>query len=532
MRPHFHRPGALRALLTIAAAAFLHTPAAGQSLLDPVVDAGELRVHGGGQFLGWSERFGIDGAREPLSLDLDRASAAELVPGVAGLHSALEDLLGTTGPFRLGASEATVSQQEVRIPLSLDLGVLDRLTVGLTVPVVHTFLEADLRIVPDPDADLGLNPAITGADAVPGFLAELADRRQVTADLVTQRCGEDPASEGCQAASDLVGVLEAGGEGLARAYRSSGLFPVEGSPTGEALAGWYATLNDALVAEGLTPLSAPLPLAAAPLDHAGLNELLTHPAGPFRAAPLMRHGSRWGLGDVEARVGARLLEGERRDSAGVPTLAWSLAAIGTVRLPTGSQDSVDVFLDRGLDDGQLDLEGGAWFSLMTPRFALRARALYTRQQPGTVVTRIVPYGQALGLAGDVVEVERDPGDGFSLEVEPAFRLAPALSLALSWRMLTRGADAYTLLSALPPGDGPVVDHLHDDVALLAVGTEVSVHELGGSLTYRSRGLPETTTGGFESFFSLRSAISGSGGRVPAGIRAEFGVRLLRRLWGG
>lgn len=137
----------------------------------------------------------------------------------------------------------------------------------------------------------------------------------------------------------------------------------------------------------------------------------------------------------------------------------------------------------------------------------------------------------LAGAGDIVEVERDPGDGFSLEIEPAFRIAPALSLALSWRMLSRGADHYTALTAPAPGGGPVNDHFEDDVALLATGTEISLQEVGGSLTYRSRGLPETTGGGFETFFRVRSAISGSGGRVPAGLRAEFGLRLVRRLWG-
>lgn len=532
MRP-FQRP--LAALRTLAITAAITAPAgalSGQSLLDPVVDPGEIRLHGGAQFLGWSERWNIDGAREPLAVDLTRESAAELIPGLQGLRSSLESLVGTSGPFQLGAATATVSQNEVRVPLSIDVGVIDRITVGVTVPLVRTIVEADLRVADDDQADLGLNPAITGGGTVPAFLDSLSARAGSAAALRTQLCDAEPGSAGCTAATALASDLDAAGGLLGDAYRASGLFPASGTSTGAALDAWFAAVNDALTIQGLAPLTTAPPLAAEVADHSGIQALLVDGAGPFRSAPLASYGSRWGLGDIEARIGARLLEGQQVDSTGSATLAWSLAAIGTVRLPTGSGDSVNVFLDRGLDDGQMDLEGGAWLSVATRRFSVQARALYTVQQSGEITKRVAPYGEVLSGTGDIVLLDRDPGDGLSIEIEPAIRLAPALALGVSWRMVSRGEDRYSASGSPVVGsDGAVEDRYYDDLDLLGVGTEYSLQEIGGSLTYRSRGLPETSGGGFETFLRVRKAIAGSGGRVPAGVRSEFGLRLVRRLWG-
>lgn len=524
----------LPALLAAGAVLVGSSPIRGQSLVDPVVGTGELRIRGGGVFLGWSDEFGIDGERVSAGAGLTRASAAELIPGLDDLRSALESLVGTSGPFRLGASTAAVSHNEVRVPLSLDVGVWDRLTVGITVPLVRTTLEADVRIAADEGADLGINPRVESAAAVESFFADLDGRIAAAAALRTQLCGEDPGSDGCAAATSLASDLGDARLALDQAYFASGLFPAGGTTSGDALAAYFDGLDAALTAQGLAPLTSGPPLATAVLDREGLATLVSAAGGPFRAAPLGSYANRWGLGDVEARVAARLLQGERLDSAGVPTLAWSLAAMGTVRLPTGTVDSTAVFLDRGWDDGQMDLEGGAWFSVATRRLALRAQVVYTLQQAAEVERRIAPYGQVLSGAGDVAPVDWDPGDGLQVEVEPAFRLAPALSLAASWRFTSRGADsyAYPAGTVFPDQQPPVRRRYYPDATLLDEGTEVSLHEVGGTLTYRSRGLPETEGGGFEAYLRVHRAVSGSGGRVPAGVRSEFGLRLVRRLWGG
>jgi hypothetical protein len=484
--------------------------------------------------LSWRESFGVSGERVPLGADLTRDSGADLVPGLDGLASALATLVGGGSPLRLGASTALVSHNEVRVPLSVDIGILDRLSIGVTVPLVRTTLEADLRVGTSESADLGANPAFVSGAAVSAFLDALDTRTGDAQALAAERCGLDPGSAACLAASGLASTLVEGFGALYSAYGASALFPATGTSTGDALIAWAAALDASLTAEGLPALGSTPPLATSVLLSEGFQSMISNPGGPFAAAPLASYGGRWGLGDVEARVAARLLQGERQDSLGVPTFMWSLTATGAVRLPTGASDSTGIFLDLGRDDGQLDAEVGVFGALVAGRLGLRGRATYTRQQSGQVDRRIVPFGEVLSGKGDVATLEWDPGDGMSVEVEPAFRLAPALSLAMSYLFVTRGADRYGYPTGvgLPDGATFPVSRFYEDPSVLDVGTELRLHELGGALTYRSRGLPETSGGGFETFLRVRKAISGTGGRVPAGVRVEFGLRLVRRLWGG
>ena len=483
--------------------------------------------------LSWRERFGVAGDRVPLGSDLTRDSGADLVPGLDGLASALTNLVGAGSALRLGATTALVSHNAVRVPLSVDVGILDRVSVGVTVPVVRNTLEADLRVGTQASADLGANPAYVSGAAVSAFLETLSTRAGEAQALATERCALDPSSAGCLAASGLASALLDGGAALNSAYDASALVPASGSTTGEALLAWAAGLDASLTAEGLAALGATPPLAASVLDSDGFQSMISNSAGPIAAAPLSSYGGRWGLGDIEARVAARLMQGERVDSLGEPTFMWSVTATGAVRLPTGSTDSTGIFLDRGRDDGQLDAEVGVFGSLIAGRLGLRGRATYTRQQSAQIDRRIAPFGQVLSGKGDVATLDWDPGDGMSFEVEPAFRLAPALSLALSYLFVSRGSDqyAYPANFNLPDRATFPQSRYYEDPSVLDEGTEVRLHELGGTITYRSRRLPETTGGGFETFLRVRKAVSGSGGSVPAGVRAEFGLRLVRRLWG-
>ena len=178
-----------------------------QSLIDPVIAPGEIRLSGGGSMLSWREAFGLAGERVPLGADLTRDSGADLVPGLEGLASALTTLVGGGSPLRLGASTALVSHNEVRVPLSVDIGIFDRLSVGVTVPLVRTTLEADLRIGTSESSDLGANPAFASGAAVLAFLDVLSTRSGEAQALASERCGLDSGSASCAAASGLASTL-------------------------------------------------------------------------------------------------------------------------------------------------------------------------------------------------------------------------------------------------------------------------------------------------------------------------------------
>jgi hypothetical protein len=511
--------------------------------VDPLVPAGRARLGIEAWFDTAEETFGgsggdegSSGGRTPFALDLRRTSAALLFPGTADLRERLAEALGGDAdafPLRLGASTASARTHRVAVPLSLDVGVFEWLTLGVTVPFERTRIESGLEILPDAGADLGVNPALSNRPLVQTFVESLASGAQQAEALATERCDLDEGSQGCMDALALAEEMGGAAGAFEHLFGASFLFPAAGTATGEALTTRVSDLEARLVAEGLGEL-ADLPLAAQPLEREGMEDLLTDAAGPYGyILPPGTVGGVWGVGDAEARIAVRLLEGVQRDSAGEPTgTAWRLAALGAVRLPTAAGREPDVVLLPRVGDGQLDLVAGAYGALAVSRFAVRSRVLYTRQQPGEVIDRVTPRGVAIATRENLTRLDWDPGDELDVEVQPAFRLAPALSFGLVWRYHRHGQDRYTRLDPLPaPPELPYVPAgtVYDDASVLAAATETSAHEVGGSLTYRTTGLPGSEHSGLEVFAEVRRAVSGSA--APVSTRAAFGGRLLVGLWG-
>jgi hypothetical protein len=512
--------------------------AAAQTLPDPILPGGRVRLEVEGWFSTAYEQ-GFDPATR-LGSVLTRPSAAELFPGTDGLRERLgEALAGDPSPFplRLGASVATATENLTRLPFAVSLGVLDWLTVGVMVPMVRARVEGAFETLPDPDADLGLNPGLTNLALVSGFVSSLGSRGDEVQALADDRCGAAPGSQGCLDAQALADDLTGARGAFAALYGGSFLFPVTGTPVGDALLARVDDLEARLGAQGLDGL-ADLPLAGAVADAGALNDLLTDPGGPYRyVAGPGTLGNIWELGDVEAHVAVRLLEGQRRDSAGTSVeLLWRVAAVGGVRLGTAPTRLTNTLLLPRGDDGQTDLFAGAYGGLATGRLALRAQAFYTRQQAGEVQDRVRAPDEPFAPSASLARLEWDPGDELEVEVQPALRLAPALSLSLIWRYWRHAPDVYTRLDPLPAAPteqdplAPAVP-VRTDASLLALGTERSHHELGGGLTYRTTQLPDAGGDGFEVFAEVRHAVSGTGAYTRAATRLAFGGRLLWRLWG-
>lgn len=527
---------ALFALGTLALA--FPSSAAAQSMPDPILPEGRLRVAVGGLFESAHER-GFD-APLPLGSILVRSSAADLFPGTGDLRARVAAALADDAsdlPLRLGASVATMTENRTRIPFTAEVGVLPWLTVGATVPLVQTGVEAEFGLVPDSTADLGLNPGLTNLGLVDGFVTSIRTRATEARTLADTRCAAEPGSDGCLAAEQLASDLADADTAFTRLFQASVLFPATGTAAGTALQNRVASLETRLGDQGLGGL-ADLPLAAGVANEEALGTLLGDLAGPYRylAGPGPVTGL-WELGDVEVHASVRVLEGQRRDSAGAPpALAWRLAAIGGVRLGTAPVRVTNaLYLPRG-DDGQTDLFGGGFGAVQFGRLALRARALYTKQQAGTVRDRVRSPDEPFAPSASAARLEWDPGDEFEWEVQPAFRLAPSLAVGLVWRYWRHAEDRYTRVDPLPgppePTDSPRPQvPVTLDPTVLTLGTERSVQEFGGTLTYRTTVLPGSGGDGFEVFLDVRRAVAGTGDFTRVTTRASFGGRFMWRLWG-
>ena len=504
----------------------------------PLVPRGRLRLDLVPTFASWNSRFGLrreDGRtveeEEPLGLDLTDPAGTRMFPGIRTLEDDLRALIDDPSyRSRLGATRARVGQDVTRVDLGARLGVFDWLTLGVTLPVVRTLTDIDVHFAPDTiDGDLGLNPAMSQADAVARFLQELVTRAADAQNLAAEVCAADASSRGCaDAQSASQGVTEFL-DRIQGALFASPFFPLAGSPVGLALSGSLAALSQALQRVGLQGIDAPLPFASARPTADDFVNLPANPLSGIAGAPLRSMEGLWQMGDLEMFATVRLLRGEIRDSAEAPPKASYLLAGGfLVRSGTGKTDDPDIFLDLGTGDGQTDYEGRL-FAIATwkSRIRLAATARYGAQSARAIVRRVTPPDAILAPASSRRVLEWTPGSYRSVEVSPQYRLTPELSFTGAYSYFRKDRDRYTL-RADASGDLPAVD-----VSVLELETARTLHEIEAGLRYSTVSAWRQGRAGspMELSFAVRKAIHGAGGRTPKATRIVLGLRIFKRIFG-
>lgn len=491
---------------------------AAQTLPDPVLGQGDVRLSTTLRYDAWRTRGVEDESRTGFSQEV-------LAPGLEGLAEALSALVNTAGPnaVSLGLQSSFVERVHRTLPLGFEIGALDWLTLAAELPFVQTrlFGEADI----DSDlASLGVNPLLERPDEVRGFLSRLGERAEQAAALAAELCGTTPGAPTCNDATQTAqGLLQAAGLFQA-AYASSAFFPAVGTAAGAELAAWSANVDAELTQLGLSPLGAQPPLGTAPLSAAVLSDL-QGPGGVLAGSPLNAVKSVWRPGDLALRASVRVLDfAFADDSAQGASGHLRVALMGGVRLPTGAApDSLDLFGEDGFSQGQLDIEGGVWTALTFSRVALRGQVRINRQQPGTFDMRAASPA-ALLLSTPATRLEIDPGDEFEFTLEPALRVAPALSVGGYWRHYRRGA------ASLATQDGAELPAFLPTLGRTE-GLEWTQSDVGATLTYRSTELSGAPGRGFEAWLQI-GRTSGPGHTLrPHYTRIALGLRLVRRLWG-
>ncbi len=530
---------ALAAVAALGVAGVLARPAAAQVTEGPLSPAGRLRVEVSPSFVQWSTRFGehsVDGTTvdtvEPLGYDLEGEHGFEAFPGLATLQSNLQSIFqGIYGEPRfqvdLGPTTAAVTQNITRIPVHLDLGVFDRLTLGVTVPFVKTQTDVALGFpLPLSQINVGLNPAITQPGALSAFLESLGAGAAAASARADELCGAgDP---GCDDVRQLATRLSELDTHLVKAYGSGPFFPVAGDPMGDALQANMSVLNGLMSDAGLPPVQEALPLASRPLTQDDLAQAFSDPRGGIAAAPPGNIPGLWRLGDVEVTAAVRLLDGQSADSAGAPPRArWQVGARALVRLGTGTPANPDVFFDLGSGDGQTDVEVGAFANVRVGHVGVWADARYGVQRPVVVERRVAPPDVVFAPRATRLPVTWTPGNYVQLELSPRWHLTPEFALAGSWRYWHKGEDSYAIAGTVP------ADVMLPDPAVLSLETAQTLHEVGGGLVFST--LEAWREGRapvpFEVRLGVSDAVAGSGGRTPRALRVQGGVRLYQRIWG-
>ena len=428
-----------------------------------------------------------------------------------------------SGPtsIRLGATVARFSSDERVLPLQLSYGVFDRLTVGVTVPIIRKRLETILRIDPT-GADVGRSPGQTGASSV--FLTD-ADASivavQSAVDGACMQLGEEHAE--CLAGRGL--LTDAGSflSELEGTYQDEALFPLEGSTLGEEIsARWNTLVGRFQTWDVVGPGS--LPLATDGINQATFKSLVVDPAWPGDGFPLERTDALFSLGDVEVNVAIGLLQpdaptgppGAETD----PGLQLYLAAIGTARFATGSPDSLRTVSPIDPPRGVSGFSLGGVADLLLPG-ALRRFAILSMIETGWNGTRdiplLVPDATLTFTPGRTrTDLRWSPGSHIRASVIPRFRVGESISFGLGWHLLRREPDSF--------------DPVEGALAISPPQTNsYTQHRIGVELRYTSMHPPALAAVPFPFEVLFRGSWSAAGSEgAPVESRAEAMVRFRLR----
>ncbi len=495
----------------------------GQEFAEPLLPVGQFRIEVSSLFHFADERFGLrmEGGSlieedEPLGFDFeDTAVGTRLFPTLEGLES---DLTTATGaavtPVVLGRTRAVMTEDAVWLPLRLDLGLLDWLTVGTTVPFSRRRADFATSIQTDV-ANVGVTPATAG-----DFLGEVDAANGALELIVTTACTSDPSSPECLQGTSLLADGEGFYGALTGAYGRHGVFPLEGSDNGTALEARVTALLRAYQAAGVPSFPTAIPLATDVLTEATYLDLVSNPALPVRGDSLKSWRSPWELGDVEVHAYARLWRTGQEAPPNEPqaNLRIEIGAGALFRLGSGRTDSPRNFIDAGSGDGQNDIELSGFGTLSVgTRFGIVAELRYGIQQSVNVLRRITAPDRIFAAASVQQIVNWNPGDYTQLRVSPRFNLTQEIALAFDLRYFAKKEDRYSQ----DPAGGP-------DVRLLELETKERALGMGGGLIFSTvpsgQGLP------LEARFFFQQAVSGSGGATRKTGRLEVGLRVYWGLW--
>ncbi len=193
---------------------------------------------------------------------------------------------------------------------------------------------------------MGVPPGTAG-----DFLGEVSAANGALTLVVTTLCTADPSSPECSQATSLLAEGENFYGALTDAYGDYGVFPLEGSGTGDALQSRTTNLLNAYQAVGVPLFPTTIPLATQVLTEATYLDLVSNPAFRIKGDSLKTWRSPWELGDVEIHAYARLwgIGQETPPNEPQPTIRVEIGAGALFRIGSGRTDSPRNFIDTGVE---------------------------------------------------------------------------------------------------------------------------------------------------------------------------------------
>lgn len=456
-----------------------------------------------------SERFGREGTPtaskpEPLGADFTRILGAEAFDLLTPARASLASLLGSpVDELSAGSLRTTMDHSVVTTPLTLDVGLTDRLTLSIAAPYLKTRNDVTVYAnTPPGTANVGLNPGLLVATAKASNALVVTQITAATTRLGSEltRCQQnsDPTCAAINndrtGAAALLSQAAAAATSIGRVYgtstvRGSVLAPLATSDLHKAVGtrlGALATQFGAFLGSpaNLQTWIDARPAGSVLMAHDDLQTILSDSAVGITGVPL---GSveRSHLGDVS--IGGKfLLFDSTRPTRGVTEGAEKrggrVSVSALYRLGMAQVESADDFADIGTGDGQADIEVAAYAdAVFSPHFWASMVARYALQQADELPLRIgARPGDPFPPIHRRQLVQRNLGDAFSIDLTPRWSPSEQFSVAGTYRYWRKAADDYRGSFNVQDPTGAAVTL---DASALNAATSQVEQRIGGAVTY-------------------------------------------------
>ena len=476
---------------------------------------GVVRVTFDPRIMTWNDQF-TDAGRMKLGAGLTGDTVGgRYIPVVARLEQNVRVASGLSNfVASLGAGLLSVRQERRTYPMRGEVGLTDRLSVSLMVPMVRVATRASLQLS-SRGANLGANPLVLNALGARGtdsaFFAQfdtaLARLDQQVAACTGPCAARDSSARWHVVRDALHGSVYGAGQ------TGSPFLPLDTSTAGKAIDTAVARIRQGFLTFAIAGFDTTVALAADTLTGAAFEQILLSPdpnGFGYTTVPWVRN-FRYRVGDIELAAKYRLLAGTH----------YAVAAEALVRLPTGAKDSASDLLRQSVGDHQLDLEGQLTQELSVGPLWLNLALRAGVQRPGTRVRRVAPWDALLVPAAATADLRWDPGDYVGVDVAPLVRLAPEFAAGFTAGYFSKARDHYAFQSS------------QDSVALasrLGFPTPASVLDAGTSQRWLRLGFAVTYHApNVEGGFSIEQTVSGAG-LVPGVTVYRIVLRTTRKFF--
>ena len=491
--------------------------------------AGNIRLTFDPRILTWDQTFSDTGL-VPLGAPLqgDTIGSAH-IPVVANTQRNMRTASGLpTAVASIGQGLFFTVFREQRItPVTAELGLTDRLSLSLSVPLVRAATRTALHLG-STGANLGLNPLATGGSApqqYTTFFAQFGGALTQLGDSLSAGghygC---PGSPACAQAQQLLAhgqVVFAALHNIVYGVGAPGspgspFVPLASSGVGAGINSTISGLQDSLstsyhVAGFTSSFLLSTDTLADSVGTGNFEQLLQDSTYGFGYQPF-RDTFRYGLGNIELEAKYRVIERP----------AYRLALAGLVRLPTASRDTTTEVVDAPIDELGGGFEGRLLQEVSVGRFWLNIAVRGGTQRLGTRSRRLAPFGALLVPAQATTTFEWTGGNYAGIDVAPLYRLAPAISAGLTLGYWTKAADHYAYRSAADSTGFATRLGTPLPASFLDVGTSERWVRLGIAVSYIGPVV--------EGDFTVEKTLSGAGGLVPDATVYRLVFRVTQKLF--